>query len=148
MEKCELDVVLCCNLFHFALILIQCPVGSKTACILGTVGISNHDFLFPAKRHAQKDPKTLGGQISALIDRELGLKITPHQFRHAAGAIILKRHPGNYELVRRVLGHKSLAATTRFYIGLESQTAAQQFVELVEGMLPDDPANRNTRNRK
>lgn len=136
---------------------LEFPLPERTTALLETyihnhrpqlMYGQNHDFLFPAERHAQKDPGTLGGQISALIDRELGLKITPHQFRHAAGAIILKHHPGNYELVRRVLGHKSLAATTRFYIGLESLTAAKQFVELVEGMLPDDPASENTRNRK
>jgi len=106
----------------------------------------NHDFLFPAKRHAHKDPKTLGEQISAMIYRELGEKITPHQFRHAAGALILKRLPGNYELVRRVLGHKSLEATTRFYIGLESLTAAQQFGEMVEAMLPHDLVKQSIRN--
>ena len=69
--------------------------------------------------------KTLGGQITKLIEREIGLAITPHQFRHAAAALILRTDPGNYELVRRVLGHKSLATTTSFYIGLEFRSRRQ-----------------------
>ena len=79
----------------------------------------NHDYLFPGEAGAHKDIKTLGGQITTRIGREIGLAITPHQFRHAAAALILRTDPGNYELVRRVLGHKSLATTTSFYIGLD-----------------------------
>ena len=33
-------------------------------------------------------------------EKLIGLRITAHQFRHAAGALILQRHPGNYELLR------------------------------------------------
>ena len=62
---------------------------------------------------------------------EFGLKITPHQFRHAAAAIVLKHHRGNYELVRQVLGHKNVQTTVRFYVGLDSIFATERFGELV-----------------
>jgi integrase len=48
-----------------------------------------------------------------------GLLMTVHQFRHAAGAIILKRRPGEYELVRRLLGHRNVQTTINAYVGLE-----------------------------
>ena len=37
----------------------------------------------------------------------------------------------NYELVRRVLGHRNLQTTTNFYVGLETASATQRFGELV-----------------
>jgi integrase len=49
-----------------------------------------------------------------------GLRITVHQFRHAAAAIYLKDHPGNYETVRQLLGHRDIQTTIRFYCGLET----------------------------
>lgn len=100
----------------------------------------NHDYLFPGATGGHKDIKTLGGQVTKRIEREIGLAVTPHQFRHAAAALILRADPGNYELVRRVLGHKSLATTTSFYIGLESLSAAERFGEIVTAMLPPENA--------
>jgi integrase len=64
--------------------------------------------------------------------------VRTHQFRHAAAALILKRDPGNYEFVRRVLGHRSLITTTNFYIGLESLTANERFGEIVDACLDEE----------
>ncbi|MEQ1945179.1 tyrosine-type recombinase/integrase [Mesorhizobium sp. VNQ89] len=106
----------------------------------GLMRSHNHDYLFPGEAGGHKDMKTLGGQITKRIAREIGLTITPHQFRHAAAALILRTDRGNYELVRRVLGHKSLGTTTSFYIGLESLSAAERFGQIVTAMLPPDDA--------
>jgi integrase len=106
----------------------------------------NHDYLFPGEAGSHKDIKTLGWQITDRIKRELGLTITPHQFRHAAAALILRADPGNYEFVRRILGHRSLTTTTGFYIGLESLSAAERFGEIVTAMLPP-PENAEQRKR-
>jgi len=91
----------------------------------------NHDCLFPGEDHDQKGSQTLGEQITQRLWKAIGLKVTPHQFRHAAAAIVLRKHPGNYELVRRILGHRNLATTTAFYIGLESVEATRQFGEIL-----------------
>ena len=72
-----------------------------------------------------------------MLSRDAGIDITPHQFRHAAAAIILKHDPGNYELVRRVLGHKRLQTTIQAYVGLESLEAARYFGRIALG---DDEA--------
>jgi integrase len=83
--------------------------------------------------------RSLGPQITELLWKRLGLSITPHQFRHAAGAILLRKYPGNYELVRRVLGHRNIATTIKFYVGLEDIVASQRFAELVTSLdLPDE----------
>ena len=58
-----------------------------------------------------------------------------HQFRHAAGALILKHRPGEYELVRRLLGHKSAETTTRFYLALETTQASEIFTDIIRNRL-------------
>lgn len=107
------------------------------------MGGRNHDFLFPGDAHDRKDPKTLSSQISRKLWKCLGLKVTPHQFRHAAAAIILRDSPGNYELVRRVLGHRNIQTTINFYIGLETLSATQRFADLVTGLdVGSDPCSQ------
>ncbi len=96
----------------------------------------NHDALFPGAVRDQKSPQDLSDAISRMLWKLLGLRITAHQFRHAAAAIILRSEPGNYELVRRVLGHRNIQTTTAFYVGLEMIAAAQRFGEIVMATSP------------
>jgi integrase len=91
----------------------------------------HHQFLFPGEGNNRKLTRGLGEQISQRLHKELGVKITPHQFRHAAAAIILKHEPGNYELVRRVLGHRNIQTTIDFYIGLETLEATRMFGRMI-----------------
>jgi integrase len=92
------------------------------------------DWLFPGDGK-QRDPKHASDTIAKRMLKETGLRITAHQFRHAAAAFILRKHPGNYEYVRRILGHRSVATTTHFYIGLEGFQASEHFGKLVEDRL-------------
>ena len=91
----------------------------------------DRDWLFAGAGGEHKGTKTLSEQISQRLWRELGLEVTPHQFRHAAAYIMLKADPGNYELVRRVLGHRSITTTMNFYTGLETLEATRLFGEMV-----------------
>jgi integrase len=60
-----------------------------------------------------------------------GLKINPHLFRHIAGKLFLDARPGQYEVVRRVLGHRSIATTTSIYAGAETRAAGQHFAAVI-----------------
>ena len=73
----------------------------------------------------------MSGQIAKGVYRETGVRMTVHQFRHAAGAIILTRRPGEYELVRRLLGHRNVQTTIKSYIGLDTIQASEIFTRLV-----------------
>ncbi|MGH6791506.1 MAG: tyrosine-type recombinase/integrase [Methyloceanibacter sp.] len=84
-------------------------------------------WLFPGEFGGYKTKSTLSGQIIETISKELGVRVTPHQFRHLAAAFILEKDPANYEFVRRVLGHKNLQTTITFYIGLETLEAVRKF---------------------
>ena len=55
-----------------------------------------------------------------------------HQFRHAAAAIYLKDHPGEYEIVRQLLGHRNIQTTMNFYVGLNMIQASELFSEIIQ----------------
>lgn len=91
----------------------------------------NEDWLFPGQRGGAKQSISFGTQIVNKIYDATGLRMTIHQFRHAAGALLLKRYPGNYELVRRVLGHRNIQTTINSYCGLENVQASEIFSKVV-----------------
>ncbi len=90
----------------------------------------NHNYLFPGQGGG-KLSRGLSEQITRRLNRELGLRITPHQFRHIAAGIILLADPGNFELIRRVLGHRHIQTTMNYYAGLETLGATERFGEMV-----------------
>jgi len=92
---------------------------------------SNEDWLFPGQRGRTKGKTCLSCQITERIYKATGLRMTTHQFRHAAGAIVLRRRPGEYELVRRLLGHRNVQTTINAYIGLENIQASEIFSKIV-----------------
>jgi integrase len=92
---------------------------------------SNEPYLFPGMHGGHKGLATLSSQVTKRIQRATGLRVTVHQFRHAAAALILKAKPGNYEYVRRILGHRNIQTTINFYVGLEGVQASQEFGEIV-----------------
>jgi integrase len=100
---------------------------------------SNEPWLFPGVKAGHKGLATLSSQITKCIHRATGLRVTVHQFRHAAAALILRAKPGNYEYVRRILSHRNLQTTINFYVGLETAQATQEFGEIIRRELRFDP---------
>jgi integrase len=84
-------------------------------------------FLFPARQGGAKPPGQLAGQIQRAIRHEIGLQLNVHLFRHLAAKLFLAAHPGEYETVRLLLGHKSLVTTVRSYCGLEQSDAIRRY---------------------
>jgi Phage integrase family len=98
----------------------------------------NDDWLFPGQHGGAKASILFSGQITQRIYQATGLRMTVHQFRHAAGAIILKHRPGEYELVRQLLGHRNVQTTINAYIGLENIHASEIFSKIVMQHLDDE----------
>jgi integrase len=92
---------------------------------------SNNDCLFPGKAGGPKNAHLFSIQITDRIKKATGLRITIHQFRHAAAAIYLRYRPGDYETVRRFLAHRNIRTTINFYCGLETIHATRQFGEII-----------------
>jgi integrase len=57
-----------------------------------------------------------------------------HRFRHAAAKIYLDRNPGQYEVIRQLLGHKDIQTTIAFYAGAESASAARHYARTILGI--------------
>jgi integrase len=64
--------------------------------------------------------------------KEIGLTINMHLFRHIAAQIWLHSHPGQHEVVKRLLGHSALSQTLNVYAGFEAGTSARLFAEVIE----------------
>jgi integrase len=83
--------------------------------------------LFPGRGGGPKVAGGLAEQISNTIQSYTGMRINPHLFRHIAAKLYLDANPGGYEVVRRVLGQRSINTTLRFYTGLETAAAVRHF---------------------
>jgi integrase len=97
--------------------------------------------LFPGRCGGPKGANTLRGQISRTIQSHTGLQMNAHLFRHATAKIYLDANPGGYEVVRRVLGHRSSDTTSAYYIGAEMAAAARHFDDTML-KLRENPAVR------
>lgn len=72
--------------------------------------------------------------------RELtGLNFHPHLFRKIGPKIFLDRCPGEYDVVRRKLGHTSTRDTFSTYAGSEVRAAHRHFDRVILGLY--DQAN-------
>jgi integrase len=88
---------------------------------------------------------TIKMTITKTIRRYLGVKLTPHQFRHLAAKIILDANPGAYELVRQLLGHKNLGTTTKFYAGIDTRRAGRAHAALIMKLRESELGRRHRR---
>ncbi len=79
----------------------------------------------------QRAAQFLGSALAKIITRETGAEFNVHLARHFAAWNFLQQNPGQYEVVRQVLGHRSIKITMAYYIGLETAAAAGQFDRMV-----------------
>jgi site-specific recombinase XerD len=100
---------------------------------------SNASWLFPGEAGEPKTANMFSAQITERIEKATGLRITAHQFRHAAAAFYLKHHPGDYETVRRFLGHRNIQTTINFYCGLQTIQATEEFGKIIRRQIKFDP---------
>lgn len=89
-------------------------------------------FLFPSG-----DPSkpilatTISRDISRLVFERLGWPVYPHLYRHCVHLVVLKRFPGAFAMVSRVLGHNSLLTARTNYSCFADELAMKSFQELV-----------------
>jgi integrase len=95
------------------------------------------DALFPGEGSGPKSTEGLGAQIKATVFRFTGLKVNPHLFRHAGAKIFLDQRPGQYEVVRQVLRHRSIETTTSFYAGAETRSAGLHYASVINKLRKD-----------
>jgi integrase len=103
------------------------------------------DTLFVTHRGEPRSQATIAIAIYKTILRHLGVKLTPHQFRHLCAKRILDRNPGAYEFARQMLGHSSAKTTAEFYAGLDTLRAGRAHAELVNELRESSLGRRRRR---
>ncbi|MDB5660495.1 MAG: xerDC1 [Cypionkella sp.] len=88
--------------------------------------------LFPNRGNGTARPSSNFGQtLTAEIYRQTGIGMNPHLFRHFAAYLYLQERPGDFETVRRFLGHKKLETTMTFYAELSNKWAHEHYDDVV-----------------
>jgi integrase len=120
-EKIELELpaVLGDRLWKFRHSIAPRVIGSKP------------DRIFVTRAGTPRGQKTLALAIGNIVRRRLGVRLTPHQFRHIAAKIYLDQNPGGFELVRQLLGHKNLKTTIGAYAGINTKRAGRAHAKLI-----------------
>ncbi len=89
-------------------------------------------FLFPSGRpDMHKGPGLLSTQLSKLIARRLGFTVNPHLYRHLVHIVILRRFPGAYVMISRVLLHRSLETAVTNYAHFDAEMSMKAYQQLI-----------------
>lgn len=91
--------------------------------ILPGINADPNGDLFARPSAERRSQNGLSRLITRTVKRELGIHMTPHQFRHLAAKIYLDHHPDDLETVRQLLGH-SFMKTTLIYSGMSGERAS------------------------
>jgi integrase len=89
------------------------------------------DHLFVTWRGKPRTQGALAVAIEKTVLKYVGVRLTPHQFRHLAAKIVLDQNPGAFELVRELMGHKNIQTTINFYAGIDTKRAGRAQIELI-----------------
>jgi integrase len=113
---------------------IQWPIPAESARLIETfitrycphLVTADNPYLF-GNGGKQRSAQHLGEWLAGAVTREIGVEFNVHLSRHFAAWNFLRENPGQYEVVRQVLGHRNIAVTMAHYVGLEADSAAQHF---------------------
>jgi integrase len=103
------------------------------------------DRLFVNADGTPKKQATVASIITNVLNKR-GIACTCHQFRHLSAKVMLDAEPGSFEIVRQLLGHRSLTTTIGAYAGIDSRRAARHHQRLVEKALgAEAPTHRKNK---
>jgi len=101
-------------------------------------------FLFPgAPANRSKGPGTMSTQLRRLIWKRLGFYVNPHLYRHVVHLVILRRFPGAYVMISRVLTHKSLETALRNYAYFDAELSMKAYQQLVRDVQNGSSAQKS-----
>lgn len=86
-------------------------------------------WLFPIPDGSRMDEKSLAEDIKRKAERELGVPITPHQFRHISAELYLRKHPDKLAVISNHLGHRDPNTTRTYYARRKQREASRMYQE-------------------
>lgn len=108
---------------------------------------TDNKFLFPNKYLEARSGDHLSRKLAALTSREIGVRMTAHQWRHVVGYLFLLENPGEYDSVRQLLGHRSLVTTIRYYAFMLNDDAVDKLDATIDKLM-DQAASRYRKGHK
>lgn len=91
------------------------------------------EYLFPAVQSRGPMRKTMLTGWFKKLSRQLGIPMTPHNFRHAMASMLIKKHPGQYEAVAVLLGDTEKTVRT-YYAWVNERVQIETAQSLVLGL--------------
>lgn len=120
---------------------INMPVSKETSSFLEEwirdfrplVAAADCRYLFPGHGTGDRPmtPQALRDAIKKITRELVGVELSPHQFRHLAAHRFLKAFPGQYEVVRQLLGQACLDTTVRYYSGTDSEASTRLYDDAI-----------------
>jgi hypothetical protein len=104
----------------------------KVRPMLVTEANRGNTLLFPARQSAEGSCSTLLSRLIGEVHRRVGIRIHPHLYRHIVGWMWLRRDPTALPAVQKLLGHRRLETTMKFYAELDETLALQQWADHLE----------------
>lgn len=83
-------------------------------------------WLWPGRGGRHKHVVTLRYQFCRAVRTETGIEVTPHLIRKIGPRLFLEIHPEMREIIRHVLGHRSMRSTS-LYTGAERRAALRVY---------------------
>ena len=100
--------------------------------LLPLFGANPQGWLFPGEKEGKpKSGEQFGRYFTKTIQNLTGIYLYPHLTRHFAALVYLQENPGAFEIVRRLLAHKSLTTTTRSYASFDDDAAVRLYDQLI-----------------
>lgn len=90
------------------------------------------DWVFPSQGGGPRSPGHLGDFLKQRIFKETGIVMNAHLFRHLSAFLYLHDRPGEYESVRRLVGHAKIETTTSFYSPQSNQASFDRYGEVLD----------------
>ena len=87
--------------------------------------------MFPNQVGKAKEPSTLSKQLSSFVARETGITLNAHGIRHLIAYLWFREHPGDYKTIQRLLGHKSIETTIKFYLPFENEVDQVAYDDMI-----------------
>lgn len=112
------------------------PVPARSAALIDeyirkfrpAIAAPDNPYLLPGENGTgARSHNGLSAALVKKITEYVGVRTNLHLLRHLAAWAYLKAHPGRYEDVRRILGHKDVRTTMAFYVEFETAAAAARF---------------------
>jgi len=145
--KNHVDIVV--ELTEQAVESVQFYLDHVRPLIAARVGAdAGNPYLFPANGMNHRAPDSLNEEF---VDRNWslgGFLLNLHCQRHLAAKIILDHDPTQMETVRRLLGHKTIQTTERYYAEINSIFAQRQYHIHLEARYAELCAKRNNKGKR